>query len=32
VTMGLQWFVLLDVLKLVAGAMVLPQAWKLLKA
>ena len=31
VTVGLQWFVLLDVLKLAAGAMILPQAWRLLK-
>ena len=30
VTVGLRWFILLDVLKLVAGAMILPQAWKLL--
>jgi biotin transport system substrate-specific component len=28
-TAGLYWFVVLDVLKVVAGAMVLPQAWKL---
>ena len=31
VTAGLRWFIALDVLKLMAGAMVLPQAWKLLK-
>jgi biotin transport system substrate-specific component len=30
-TAGLRWFIVLDVLKLLAGAMILPQAWKLLK-
>ena len=30
VTAGLKWFVVLDLLKLLAGAMILPQAWKLL--
>jgi biotin transport system substrate-specific component len=29
ITAGLQWFIVLDVLKVLAGAMVLPQAWKL---
>jgi len=29
-TAGLRWFIVLDVLKLMAGAMVLPRAWKLL--
>jgi biotin transport system substrate-specific component len=28
VTVGLRWFVALDVLKLAAGAMILPAAWK----
>ncbi len=28
-TAGLQWFIALDVLKLVAGALILPRAWKL---
>jgi hypothetical protein len=28
-TAGLRWFLLLDVLKLLAGAMVLPYAWRL---
>ena len=30
VNAGLRWFVLLDLLKLAAGSMILPQAWKLL--
>ncbi len=29
ITAGLQWFIVLDVLKVLAGAMVLPHAWKL---
>jgi biotin transport system substrate-specific component len=29
-TAGLRWFIVLDVMKVVAGAMLLPQAWKLL--
>jgi biotin transport system substrate-specific component len=29
-TAGLRWFIVLDVLKIAAGAMVLPQAWKVL--
>ena len=32
VTAGLRWFIVLDLLKLAAGALVLPQAWKLLKS
>jgi biotin transport system substrate-specific component len=31
VTAGLQWFIALDVLKVAAGAMVLPQAWKVIR-
>ena len=30
ITAGLRWFIVLDVLKLMVGAMILPQAWKLL--
>jgi len=30
ITAGLRWFIVLDVLKVMAGAMLLPQAWKLL--
>lgn len=30
VTAGLRWFVALDLLKLMAGALILPQVWKLL--
>ena len=28
ITAGLRWFVVLDVLKVLAGAMILPQAWR----
>ncbi len=31
ISAGLRWFIVLDVLKIMAGAMILPQAWKLLK-
>jgi biotin transport system substrate-specific component len=29
ITAGLRWFIVLDVLKVMVGAMILPQAWKL---